>query len=148
MKKTFQTTLQKIRQHGYWQIRFLPSEPLIRDLERQEIREILTKSSISLRGWNYPHIPVHNNDHEELYLSGDHFEGWIDWNIFKEIFRVYDNGQYFHLFGAYEDWWSENDDLPSDHPYKKVQVGKTLEVVSVVYRITEIFAFLRNLYDN
>lgn len=149
MTKNFQTTVQKVKKHGYWQVRFLPSEPLKREQgTRQQMREILTKSSIALRGWDYPHIATDNSDHQALYLSGDHFEGWIDWHQYIEVLRLYDNGQYIHLFGMYEDWWNEDGWLPVDHPLRQIQPGERFEVIGLVYRMTEIFAFLRNLYEN
>ena len=147
--KSFDLTLQKLRARGYWQIRFLPVEPLQREEgTKQKMREVLSKSSVSLRGWDYPHISVNDNDHEQLYLSGDHFEGWIDWNQFKEVLRLYENGQYIHLFGAYEDWWSDDDWLPANHPYKQITVGSSLEVLGVTYRMTEILLFLKNMFNN
>lgn len=149
MKKNFNTTLEKIKEHGYWTVRFLPTK-----LEKQkigshlELKEILRNNSLELRGWDYPHFPTEENDHQNIYRITDHIEAWIDWDRHKEVLRLYDNKQYIHLFSLREDWSNEDVFSPRDDPYKQWPSDKYLEIISTIYSITEIFAFLRNLCEN
>jgi len=146
----FQTTLTKIKSRGYWQVNFYPSqiqENLVESVIKAE--ELIQASSIQFRGWDYPHFPTQSKDNQGVYVGeNDCVEGWIDWEIFKEVWRFYTNGQFTHVFGMREDWWEEHSWLNEDDPLKKIKPGETLEIISAVYTLTEIYAFLSNLAQN
>jgi len=146
----FQTTLTKIKTRGYWQVNFYPSqiqENLVESVIKAE--ELIQTSSIQFRGWDYPHFPTQSKDNQDVYVGeSDCVEGWIDWEIFKEVWRFYTNGQFTHLFAMREDWWEEHSWLNEDDPLRKIKPGETLEIISAVYTLTEIYAFLSNLAQN
>lgn len=147
MEKNLQNTLTKISKSGYWRVRFLPAVEVDKIVEkRQDLKDVVAKNSLQLRGWDYPHIPTGNPAHQGMYLVQDHYEGWIDWDRHKEVWRIFENGQYIHLFALREDWSSEDVFSPQNDRYRTVESGKILEVIGTIYTITEIFAFLRNLY--
>ena len=144
MKKDFQSTLATIKAHGYWKIHvypnsmnFIPIEPINKG------KEIIRNASVQLKGWDYPHFPTQVLDHQNIYIAGDKVEAWIDYNQFKEIWRLYDTGQFIHLFALREDWLKE--DSRSSSRLKEILPGTALEITSAVYSITEIYAFIRNL---
>lgn len=143
----FQTTLNKIKMRGYWQVELHPTEIQGNIVESIPIaKEIIQSASVHFRGWDYPHFPTQTRDHQDIYIGeNDSIEGWIDWEQFKEVWRFYTNGQFIHLFSLREDWWEEYESLSKDDPLKKIVPGTVLEVISTVYSLTEIYAFLRNL---
>jgi len=148
--KDFQSTLNKIKTRGYWQINFYPSqiqENLVDSVAN--VKELMQTSSVQFRGWDYPHFPAHSKDNQGIYVGeNDCIEAWIDWEIFKEVWRAYTNGQFTHIFSMREDWWEEHTWLNDDDPLKKIKPGETLEIISAVYTLTEVYAFLSNFVQN
>lgn len=138
--KNFTTTLDDIRKLGYWKINFYPADVNTALIPKVgDIKEIVRSAAIEFRGWDYPHFPTETRDHQDLYVAGDKFEGWINWEQYREVWRMYQSGQFIHLFGLREDRLGE------DSPYKQIKPGSVLEVIGTIYTITEIFSFLRNL---
>ena len=142
------TVLKKLKEHGYWHVNFFPSvfnPELINDPVK--CRDIIKQNLISLRGWNYPHVPNHNDEKQELYIAGDKAESWIDWEIFKEVWRFYQSGQFLSLFGVYDDWYQEDSWLGNEL-FKKVKPDSQLDAVGVVLKMTEILLFTKNMVDS
>lgn len=146
----FQTTLNKIKTRGYWQVSLHPAQIQENVVESvTQAKELIQTSSVHFRGWDYPHFPTQTKDHQDVYVGeNDSIEGWIDWEQFKEVWRFYTNGQFVHLFGLREDWWEEHSWLNPDDPLRKIKPGTVLEVISTVYSLTEIYAFFSNLVQN
>jgi hypothetical protein len=148
MKKDFNTTLEKIKSRGYWKVHIYPNklvECVINPINKG--KDIIRNSSVHLRGWDYPHYPTETQDHQDLYTSQNKVEAWIDWHNYKEIWRLFDSGQFIHFFGLREDWLAESW-ASDDHPMKRIQPGQILEVIGTIYSLTEIYAFLNNLVTN
>lgn len=146
----FQSTLNKIKTRGYWQVELHPAQIQKNVVESvTKAKELVQTSSVHFRGWDYPHFPTQTRDHQDVYVGeNDSIEGWIDWEHFKEVWRFYTNGQFIHLFGLREDWWEEHTWLNENDPLKKIKPGTVLEVISTVYSLTEIYAFFSNLVQN
>lgn len=146
----FQATLNKIKTRGYWQVNLYPAniqENVIESVTKA--KELIQSSSVQLRGWDYPHFPTQTRDNQDIYVGeNDCIEGWIDWEMYKEAWRFYINGQFIHFFGLREDWWEEHSWLDEDDPLKKIKPGSVLEVIGTVYSLTEIYAFFSNLVQN
>lgn len=138
--------LNKIKSRGYWRINF---RPLIIEekLELPQCKSIVEKNNIEYRGWYYPHVPRRSGDDTDLVPGNNYYEGWIDWGAHKEIWRMYQSGQFIHYKATEEDWYKE-DDWYDDPRIKKIEPGTTLSVISAVYLITEIFEFLSRLTRN
>ncbi len=146
--KDFSTTLNKLKTRGYWKINFYPKSPNPKVIGKVlDAKEIVKNSAIELRGWDYPHFPTQTRKHQDIYVAGDKIEAWIDWENYKEVWRIYQSGQFIHLFGLREDWYEKNSWIPKNDPCKKNKPGSVVSVLGVVYSITEIFAFLRNLAE-
>lgn len=112
------------------------------------LKEVMKNSAVQFRGWDYPHTPTANNEHQGMYVSGESVEAWIDMDQYKEVWRIFTNGQIIHLFGLREDWWGEDTWLSPDHPLKKIKPNTLLDVIGATYSITEMYAFFRNLSES
>lgn len=146
MKKDFQSTLKTIKTRGYWKIHVYPNTPKPHLIEPvNNGKEIIRSASVHFRGWDYPHYPTQILDHQNVYVAGEKVEAWIDFDQYKEVWRLFNTGQFIHLFGLREDWWGEDSWLPADHYLKKIQPGTVLEAIGTIYSITEIYTFVRNL---
>lgn len=148
MPNNFESTKNKIKSHGYWKVRFYPTEfndSLLS--ESQECLEMVRGCSVQLRGWDYPHVPTKDDELEERYIAGDRAESWIDWRIHKEIWRLFQNGQFIHYFAQWDDWYSEDDWLADNEYYTKIKPDTVFDAIGLVLRLTEIFLFLKNLVD-
>jgi hypothetical protein len=147
MDKDFNTTLSKIKNHGYFRINFFPvtsDEISISDVI--ETKKKIRESVIELRGWDYPHFPT-NDKNQGIYIINDHTESWIDWDKFKEIWRYYQSGNFIHLFGLREDWYGEDEWIEPTSIYKKIKPGEVIDVLGITYSFTEIFQFIKNIVE-
>lgn len=145
-EKSAETTLKKTKSRGYWQVRIYPTRintNLIQPIN--SAKETMRNLGVHLRGWDYPHFPTINNEKQALYVSGrERLEAWVDTDQFKEVWRLYNNGQFIHLMGVKEDWWDEDTWVSDDHPLKQTKPLTRLEVISAIYQITEIYVFFSN----
>ncbi len=132
--------LQTIKSRGYWLINL---RPLVnQQLQLSQCKEVIEKSAVELRGWDYPHIPRRSGDDTNLTPGNDFYEGWIDWGAHKEIWRMHQSGQFIHYRAMEEDWFQE-DDWHGD--LKQINPGTVLSIISAVYFLTEVFEFLSRL---
>lgn len=133
-----------IKTRGYWFVNFHPIKEIVHRISsRNECTEILKKSTVRLRGWDYPLIPRVNTDAARLYLGGDFVAGYVDTEGHKETWRYHQSGNFIHYRCLSEDWWRENPWIGDYH--KEIEPGSVLSVFSTVYIISEIFEFIRRL---
>ena len=133
-----------IKSRGYWRINFQPLilEQKIKTLD--ECRKVVEKNAVNLRGWDYPHFPKRQGEDAGLEPCGPYYQGWVDWNGYKEFWRIYKSGQFLHYRGLNEDWLEE--DSWKSGMTKDIKPGEKLSVIgSVNYQITEVFEFLSRL---
>lgn len=140
-------TIATIKQKGYWRIVF---EPLVSELKLTipQCKEIVEKSVVSLRGWDYPFVP---NSYPEMMGPGNtYYEAWFQSaNVhMKEFWRMYQSGQFIHYVSTHYDWlanlyiqnrWMRDDEQPK---------GPVLGILDATYEITEIFQFLKKLTES
>lgn len=127
--------IDKIHSKGYWRILIRPIEyEQEKILSLKECREIMDSSVLQLRGWDYPHIDRNN------FINGQNFiSNSCDFGGHLEYWRLYQSGQFIHHFAMIEDWQSEKISLLG---HKYTDLGfKGLEIISTIYKITEIFEF-------
>lgn len=145
---TPQEVIDLIKTRGYWRIHFEPLDYVEKLTPLRTCKEIVQRNSVSLRGWNYPHIPGRNDEKTGMASGSNYYEGWLDWEgrHHKEFWRMYQSGQFIHYKGLVEDWhqnyevrnmWEREDFV--------AQPGEVLGVISATYLITEIFEFLSRL---
>jgi hypothetical protein len=147
-EKDFISTLHKLKTRGYFIVDVYPNTineeritPVIK------CKEVLKDSAIQLRGWDYPHIPTVTLDHQNIYVAGSKVEAWIDWEQYKEVLQLHKSGHFLHLFGLFEDWFEEDSWNSGNDIYSKIKPGTVLLIINMVYRITEVFVYLRNLVN-
>jgi hypothetical protein len=131
--------LAKIKSRGYWFVIIRPlrfKEERISSLE--ECSKLVRECQVSLRGWNYPHIT-------DPKSGLNWVESSTDWECYKEYWRMYQSGQFVHLFGCREDWWSESS--LSSPETREIKPGSVLSVLSTLFSITEIYEFAARLAE-
>lgn len=148
-----------IKERGYWEVIITPqihSPKLVPD--RTTCKDLVSKNSVQLRGWDYPHIPRGNQDHQKIYFGADHCEAFLDWGNHKEVFRFYQSGQFIHYLALFEDWIAV--DKVGEMfgarggRWDNLKPGEVVDVIGAVYTITEIYEFARrmasgsNIYDS
>lgn len=132
-----------IKSKGYWRINFRPLGPP-RNHSMAELKNLVRENNIQLRGWYYPFFRDGSDDHYGLENHNNYLGGWIDWNEYKEFWRLYRSGQFLHYDTVKEDWMGERD-VVGVH----VEPGKYLNFIgSLTYYVTEITEFLTRLYKS
>lgn len=137
--------IEKIQSRGYWRVNF---QPLIAKerLRLNECKEIVEKSSLDRRGWDYPHIPRRYDESSNIEPCENYYQAWEDWASFKEFWRMYQSGQFLYYRGLREDWFDE-DDWRAELA-ERIKPGTSLALVaSVIYEVTEMFEFLSRLHS-
>ena len=127
--------LDKIRSHGYWDIRIRPVTFEPERLSLTELYPLLMHASLNYRGWEFPYItprmPEYGNDWIGLEIQ----EQWA-----LQTWRFFQSGQFAAEVGFLDDW--EN----LMHGTKEDWVpGKLLSALDVVFRLTEIFGLASRL---
>lgn len=132
--------LERIKSRGYWFVTIRPLKfeetriPSLTECERL-VRECI----VSLRGWDYPHI----SRREGVTSGPDWIQAATDWQMYKELWRIYQSGQFVHFFGCREDWWCDSS-LTSEKT-RSVKPGTVLEVLMTLFSATEIYEFASRL---
>ena len=129
---------KKIRSRGYWRVVIRPSGFIAERARLRDLEQIARDSVIQLRGWDYPHFPK-----EGVTRGNDFIEALTDveWLSHIELWRLYQSGQFVHLFAMREDW-VEGTPMAG---LGNVKPGTLLSYESTLYTITEIFLFAARL---
>lgn len=137
--------IEKIKSRGYWRVNFQPLVDIQKFQNLTLAREFITRNSVRLRGWDYPHISVRNDDDSGFEPCGEFYQMWVDWAKYKEFLRIFKSGQILIYRGLREDWTQEDMGLFGTSNLN-IDPGTKLGVVgSVIYEATEIFEFLLRL---
>jgi hypothetical protein len=127
---------EKIRAIGHWRVNIRPHQPIEPMLTMNDCHEKVAKASVSIRGWDYPHIQ-RNPEHGGAANAGQYAENWCDWHEHVEFWRMYRSAQFLHYRALWEDLSNEGKGRPE---------GRALSVLGTVYTITEIAEFSSRLY--
>jgi hypothetical protein len=132
-------TLEKIKLRGYWKVVIRPAEFLReRVAELLYLKEIIRKSSVELRGWDFPHI----SSNTDISVGMDWVGQEVDWSEHVETWRLYQSGQFAFYGGIYYDW---QDQSIFERPSQSWTPGKHLGVVDTIFRLTEIYELAARL---
>jgi hypothetical protein len=132
----------KINSIGNIKVVFEPEIYKESRIQKKDLQEILRKSQVSLRGWDFPHVPIQDReDTKRPYSIGNGIEFYTDWEKFSEIYRFYQSGQFLSKFALCEDT------IGNLHG-KELKPGKYLDFLSLIYKITEIVLFIKNIIEN
>ena len=139
---TLQEISQKIDSVGNIRVIFEPESYNENHFSKKDLRSIIEKSQVSLRGWSFPHIPIEDQENSQRpYSIENGIEFYTAWEKFFEIFRFYQSGQFLAKFALYEDTIGRLND-------KVLEPGKYLDFMSTIYKITEIVFFIKNLMES
>jgi hypothetical protein len=130
--------LEEIRAVGHWRINFQPLEQLQEPLTLVRCREIVEHSSVSIRGWDFPHINRRNDESGGFGNVGTYVENWTSWSGFLEFWRLYRSSQFLSYVALREDtkpFGEEKHAIP------------VLNTVSTIYSITEFVEFLSRVHS-
>jgi hypothetical protein len=135
--------LNKIKSRGYWRINFQPRKLIPEKLTHSNCREVVQKSQVRLRGWDYPFFPNKNDDEQGSAPSGEFFEAWIDWWNHIEYWRMYRSHQFIHYLALREDWLEKSD--WSRALAQQISPGQVIGTGGTIWQMTEVFEFLSRL---
>ncbi|MGA7678304.1 MAG: hypothetical protein WCA51_08055 [Dehalococcoidia bacterium] len=133
------TLIEKIKSRGYWRMVIRPGqfvEKRIQDISA--LYPIIQKTSVELRGWDFPHVDPHTNPHIDVDWIGQESE----WEHYLETWRFYQSGQFVDLVGIGGDWRDQSTLWPADKEWKP---GALLGIGDALFMFTEIFEFAARL---
>lgn len=145
--KDFSQTLNLIKERGFYYIEFRPTnfdKELIPDLKT--VREFMNTSKVSLRGWPFPLIPSSNKDFSKIYNGNDRVESWVCTDHYLEVWRLYKSGLFVDYSAINEDWYGESG-FVQDSPLSKIQPNTVLDLLGVIYEVTEMILFIGRLAE-
>ena len=135
-----------ILRYPHWRISFRPDEfrgLLVPTLGK--CLEIIQKTKLSLRGWDYPHL-----GREEHRAYGNNWiASWSDFMGHNEYWRFFQSGQFVHLFSVRE---ATEPDFRQhvQERYGRInweEIPGFLSILNFVYTATEIFEFAARLCE-
>jgi hypothetical protein len=128
--------LEKIRAVGHWRINYRPVGRRAEPLSLVRCRDVIQKSSVSIRGWDFPHVSHRNDDTGGFANVGNYIEDWTNWSGFLEFSRLYRSTQFLSYVALHEDT------NRTDYGNPSVPI---LDALSTVYSVTEFVEFLFRL---
>ena len=135
-----QAHIAKLKQRGYWKVTI---HPLLYQENRysfSEIKDLIERTKVSLRGWDYPHL-----DRRTTFNRDGFVESYCEFDYLIEYWRFYRSGKFIHLFGMREDGRDNSVVLERFHWYgHDAEVPENLRglsIIGAVYSLTEIFEF-------
>jgi hypothetical protein len=140
---------QLITRGGYWRVIIRPTKDSYQKdrVSLNNLRGIIKQAQVRKRGWYYPHI-----DNEGFpAISQRSIGSQVEFEDHNEYWEFSTSGQFSHLFSMVEDYWVTPERAEKIkrrfhfHRDRSVSIEKFLEVVSTVYRFTEIYLFASNL---
>jgi hypothetical protein len=125
-------TLPPSGEFAYWSAGITP-DPTQEDRwpSGRRLLEIVEMRTVSLRGWNYPHIPKNEPPEGIVLLPDGGVEATTDWSQYHEVWRMHPSGLFTHRWRLREDGTS----------YRG-----TIHIIALIYTVAEIFEFGRRLY--
>lgn len=132
--------LDKIRSRGHWRVVIRPQTFIEKRISQiTELYPIIQNTSVELRGWDFPHLDPHAQAHVDIDWIGQESE----WEIFLEIWRFYQSGQFIDITGMHEDWYDQRRSIPA--AFGDWRPGLALEIGNALFRFTEIFEIAARL---
>lgn len=140
---------KKIKSRGYWRVVIRPTKSFYKKdrFDVQELSKIIEDAQIRLRGWYYPYT---NRNSIEISAE-DKIRNFCDFEGLIEYWEFTTSSQFGHIFSMREDYIINNDKankIRSAFAFngdRAKDIDKFFEVVSAVYRFTEIYKFASNL---
>jgi len=133
------SVVEKIQERGYWRVVIRPTTFDPKRIARHEdLFPLVDRLAVRLRGWSYPYV----NIAEQPCDGGDWIGQEKDWNHFLEMWKFYQSGQFYHIFGMVQDWRDESSLWPEEDDWRP---GRIVDPRDAVAYFTEIFEFAARL---
>lgn len=130
--------LNRIKSRCYWQALIRPERFMSNRIEDYiRLLPIIRESSVSLRGWDFPHVDYR----PDVRRNGDDWVGEdLEWNTYLELWRFYQSGQFVSVLGLGYDWQGRTTENPEGNgPVNFLPLWDT------IYRFTEFYEFAARL---
>lgn len=135
--------LRKIRSRGYWHVILRPrTYHRERIASLREAQRIVEENQIRHRGWYFPHT-----DSRDLHRGVEYVESNSEFREIKEHWRYYEDGRFIFCAGLGEDWFADDRSLAPNDWLKRIQPGAVLDILSVLYQVSEIYEFAARLAE-
>lgn len=129
----YPTVGSKTIQFGTWELAAYPARYLPDRVDGPgAVRDLVRKSEVSLRGWNFPHM-----DREAASFFNKGHQSITSWDAYIEGYRAYQSGLFFYQ-GVFD----------TDVRGKTAEGKRALEFVDAIWTITEFFLFLSRYCEN
>jgi hypothetical protein len=122
-------TKSKILSKSNWRVIIRPLKFEKDKIEYNDLESIIRNCSISLRGWDYPHVQQ-SGPYSRTSSGLDFVQSETEFRHHIETWRYYQSGLFIHRFAFPEDGWG---------------APKSFWILWNLYRITEIYEFASNL---
>jgi hypothetical protein len=119
----------KILSKANWHVIIRPLKFEKEKIEFSDLDSIVRNCSISLRGWDYPHIQA-TRPYGGTSSGPGFIQSETEFTYHIETWRYYQSGLFIHRFAFPEDGWED---------------PTSFWVLGNLYRITEIYEFASNL---
>ncbi len=132
------TILDKLRTRGHWLVTIRPATFREARVPCGDLFPIVEKSSVRLRGWDYPHVDRGSEPIREADSVGQD----CDRDDTVEFWRFYTRGQFAHRFGMSGDWRDRSNFWPADEDWQPL---RDLWYLDAIDTFPEIFEFAARL---
>jgi hypothetical protein len=119
---------EKIVKLPHWRVIYRPSIYKKRIEDPHAAFDLVRKSLVRLRGWEYPYV---SEDRAEQVREQEYVASGCDWDGLIEYWRLYYSGQFIHLFS-----------LRENYIYKEQGF---IDITNTLYNIAEIIEFAARL---
>jgi hypothetical protein len=134
----------EIKEAPHWRVVIRPGVHVEERIDTlSECWRLIESSRVSLRGWDYPHV-----DHQHRQNGKDWIESWDDYRSHREYWRLYQSGQFLHLFSFTEDRYRDKAEEKAKSDVLALNdfsLSGYLSAISALWTITEIFEFAARL---
>src|ERR1043165_2187049 len=139
-----------VLEYPHWRVNFRPSVYSSNRIETLTNGiDILRKTRVQLRGWDFPHIPPRQS---EFGFGDTWIAGWSDFMGHYEYWRFYQSSQFLYLGSVREvtepSWAAKLRDVMKWHADDNVNIDAVpgfLSTTECIYNITEYFEFATRL---
>ena len=124
---------EELKKYGHWAIYAYPTEYVPNRISDQRIiKELIEKTEVDLRGWNFPHTDVQDTIN---FTRGR--QSYTIWDRFIEGYRAYKSSLFVCKKAFWEDvqGYTSNDDR------------LILSIPNLIWSITEFFLFFKRYYE-
>ncbi len=125
-----QSLPEKIAKLPHWRVTYRPSTYKERITDSQAAFDLIRKSLVRRRGWDYPYV---SEDNVEQIREREYVASGCDWSGLVEYWRLYYSGQFVHLFVLREN-------VMYDKP-------GYIDIPNTLYNIAEVIEFAARLTE-